>query len=129
MENVVCFFTDKYFWHDGNHKFDIEVDIDEKCLTFGEGIYFASKAFGKTKVWTGRRGKVEYMLREAYAESYDSSNIKRILDGGHFADWYMKENILQWAEKNGITILKGCYRSYYDCSFKEWNQNDMVESF
>ena len=74
--NVVCFFTEPYKWEDAAHYIHIKCQFNKNDIVdFGTGIYYAGKSLGKTKVWTGRRGKTGYKIDEFYVSSYNIDNV------------------------------------------------------
>lgn len=75
LKNVVCFFTDEYWWIDKKHTIGLKLDIPSNRLQFGIGTYYAPKIFAKTRVWSGRRGTETYKLREAYTPYYSIDDI------------------------------------------------------
>lgn len=81
-DRVVCTYKDKIIWKFSNsdsHQYIIKLSVPKSaCLKTGIGTYFASKQFKTTKVWTGRRGSVQYELEEVYLDSYDISNLVEI---------------------------------------------------
>ena len=73
---VVAFYKEPYKWSDARHNFFIKCRFNlDDVVDSGTGTYFASKDFGKTKKWTGRRGNTEYKLDEFYVSSYNLSNV------------------------------------------------------
>lgn len=99
---VVCFFLDNIKWHDKVHKFDIVVELDDAQI--GEGTYMASKEFGTSKVWTGKEGKTEYKLKEAYVRYYTPENIKELDYNGYFANWYVNKWLIPFCKKYHIVL-------------------------
>ena len=79
MIDAICTFTEPIKWHDKNHQFFIILDIPEsQIIEYGTGKYYAAKNFADTKIWTGRRGKTEYLLNEAYLSNYSIQNIVKV---------------------------------------------------
>ena len=80
--NVVCTYIDKIIWdipNSNTHKYLLELQVPTKWITKkGIGTYYASKKFGETKIWTGRRGTVEYKIDEVYLDSYDIGSVINI---------------------------------------------------
>lgn len=105
LKSAVCFFTERFRWKDAEHKIFLEVEIPDKELSFGIGIYYAAKNLMKTKTWSGRRGSTRYELNEAYTKEYDSSNVRAIYFGDRYANWF-QEKVLEWAKKYGILVLE-----------------------
>lgn len=104
-DNIVCFFTAPYRWQDKNHRFHIILDIkenDKRIVGKGKGIYFAAKNFAETKVWTGRKGSVEYFLPEIYLSNYSASDIISIDGIQTFASHFIKSNIEPFLNKYKI---------------------------
>ena len=105
MKNAVCFFVDEVRWSDAAHKYMIVVDIPVEELAFGCGTYHAAASLRKTKVWTGRDGSELYSIREAYASTYDISQVKELYLLGHYAKHHVDDYIRPICNKHGIT----CY--------------------
>lgn len=80
--NVVCTYTDKIIWdipNSNRHQYLLELKVPTKWITKkGIGTYYASKKFAETKIWTGRRGTVEYKINEVYLDSYDIGSVINI---------------------------------------------------
>lgn len=77
--DAICTFTEPIKWHDKNHQFFVILDIPEsQIIEHGTGKYYAAKNFAETKIWTGRRGKTEYILNEAYLSNYSIQNVVKI---------------------------------------------------
>lgn len=108
-KDVVCFFTKPYAWHDKRHQFTIKCKLNPDKLSYGSGVYYAAKNLDKTKIWTGRRGKVEYNLDEIYAKSYDINNVVSMiaLNGDNPFDMYtddVSQEYLNKLKELGIPI-------------------------
>lgn len=73
--NKVCAFVDEVYWLDKKHKMVAILNIPEDRLSFGTGDYWAAKSFAKTHVWSGRKGSVQYFIREAYFDSYNITDV------------------------------------------------------
>lgn len=77
--DAICTFTEPIKWYDKNHQFFVILDIPESQIAeYGTGKYYAAKNFADTKVWTGRRGKTEYILNEAYLSNYSIQNVVKV---------------------------------------------------
>lgn len=106
LNKVCCFFTDEIRWTDGCHSYFLKVDVpSEKILQTGVGVYYASKDFAKTKIWTGRRGSVEYKLGEVYVSEYSLADVKSIFGLHRFTNTHISHNIAPILEPFGIEIL------------------------
>lgn len=101
---VVCFFQEPYRWKDKQHLFDIQVELKDPIL--GTGKYMAAKSFGETRVWTGREGKTEYILPEAYVRCYFPEQIKSIDIHGVYTNWFVREKIIPFCKKYGVKLLR-----------------------
>lgn len=73
---VVSFFVDDVWWVDHSHNILLVLDIHDSKLSFGYGEYWASKDFNKTHIWSGRRGSAHYRVKEAYASSYNLTDVR-----------------------------------------------------
>lgn len=98
--NVVCTYTDKIIWdipNSNKHQYLLVIQVPTKWLTKkGIGTYYASKKFAETKIWTGRRGTVEYKIDEVYLDLYDIGSvisIQKIKDSKYESEI---ENTLQY---------------------------------
>jgi len=78
IEQAVCFFAEKAAWLDKYHRYVLVLDIDEKDLEMGEGTYYIPSNFKNTKIWTGRDGYQRFVLKEAYKDKYEPSDVKGI---------------------------------------------------
>lgn len=103
LEKVCACFIKPYRWFDKKHKYFIEIEIERiRVLEFGKGLYYASKKFGQTKIWTGRIGKTEYWLEEAYISLYCISDVKSIKGLSKFSEKYLKDEIDPILDQYGI---------------------------
>ena len=84
--NVLCFFAEKAAWIDSKHKYILVLDINEKKLELGEGRYFAPSNFRKTKIWSGRDGYDEILVKEAYKTKYTPKDVKGVFCLNHLDD-------------------------------------------
>lgn len=82
VDNVVCFFKEPITWLDKEHVFMIKCKFND-ILDQGQGKYYASKDFGETSIWTGRRGKTEYNLDEIYVPEYNIDNVEAFVLKGN----------------------------------------------
>lgn len=77
--DAICTFIEPIKWHDKNHQFFVVLNVSESQIAeYGKGKYYAAKNFADTKIWTGRRGKTEYILNEAYLFNYSIQNVVKI---------------------------------------------------
>lgn len=100
-KDVVGFFAKPYAWHDKRHRFTVKCRLNPDELSYGNGVYYAAKDLDKTKIWTGRRGKVEYNLDEMYAKSYDINDVISIiaLKGNNPFDMYTDDVSQEYLDK------------------------------
>lgn len=81
-KNVVCTFTEKIVWKFPNseyHQYLITLEIPiESAIKTGYGIYYSSKQFEETKIWTGYRGKTKYEIPEVYLDNYNIGNLVHV---------------------------------------------------
>lgn len=100
FNNVVCTYTEKIIWdipNSNRHQYLLVLQVPTKWLTQkGIGTYYASKKFAETKIWTGRRGSVEYKIDEVYLNSYDISSVISIQKIGESKYESEIENTLQY---------------------------------
>lgn len=98
--NVVCTYTEKIIWdipNSNRHQYLLVLQVPTKWLTQkGIGTYYASKKFAETKIWTGRRGKVEYNIDEVYLNSYDIGSVISIQKIGESKYESEIENTLEY---------------------------------
>lgn len=106
LQNAICFFLDEIRWEDRNHEFFIVLDIPHTRLEFGIGRYSAAESLKKSQIWTGKYGKYEYGLREAYTDVYSLEDIKEIYIFDHFNSDY-REMIKRTCEKYDIVFHVG----------------------
>ena len=104
---VIAFYKEPYKWFDARHNFFIKCKFNKSDIVDeGIGTYYASKDFGKTKIWTGRRGNSEYNIDEFYVSEYSLDNVVSIkydnLD--LFTDDY-KNEYMNMFNSLGITNL------------------------
>lgn len=78
MQSAVSFYVDDVWWVDKVHKIFAIVELPDCFIELGYGTYWASKEFEKTHIWTGRRGKTQYRVKEAYAPNYALNNVHMI---------------------------------------------------
>lgn len=101
LKNVICFFTDEYWWLDKSHTICIKLDIPENRLQFGIGTYYAPKILAKTRVWSGRRGTEKYNLGEAYSLKYNIQDVIAVSLG----EIQNKHRIENYLRKKNIVLF------------------------
>ena len=101
---AISFFLNDLKWRDPEHLIDIEVALPADTQT-GMATYWASQEFGKTGIWTGRRGNTKYDIEEAYVRCYRPEDIismnLRFRYAGHFVERVLKP----FCEKYNITLF------------------------
>src|SRR5574344_654305 len=80
LPQAVCFFAEEepFWWMDSVHKVFVIIDIPESECTFGSGTYFAARDLAKSRIWSGKKGKTEYHIREAYLDHYSLKDIAAV---------------------------------------------------
>ena len=101
---VISFYTDNYKWHDSSHKVDIKVNLPDDAQ-IGVATYYAAPNFGDTKIFTGRKGSIEYKVKEAYVRCYEPKDIIEINLNGLFASHYIESAVKPFCEKYGIKLI------------------------
>lgn len=101
---TVCFFLEPYRWRDSNHLIDIEVELPDDTPT-GIATYMASANLPKTKIFTGREGKTETKIKEAYPKFYRPEDIKELHLNNRFNDDFAN-GIKKFCEKYGIVFYR-----------------------
>ncbi len=103
---VVSFFKENIRWKDSFHLFHITVNIPDNALSC-ISTYWASKDFGKTKVWTGREGKTEYKIEECFTRCYWPTDIIGLeVCDSCYTDTAIKNNIVPFCRKYNIKLTK-----------------------
>lgn len=93
LNNVCCFFTEDFRWDDNEHIFYLEIEVpDDRILEKSKARYWVPKNVLKTRVWTGRRGDELLEIEEAYLDSYNVADVKKII-GIHrkYAKWWYEK--------------------------------------
>lgn len=106
LTHCLCTFTEPYRWDDAAHELFITLEVGKNLIKGkGKGTYYAAKSFGDTKVWTGRRGSVEYILDEVYLSQYSLEDVVSI-EGikSKYANHYIYDTIMPVLGLHNIEI-------------------------
>ena len=101
---AVSFFVNDLKWRDITHCIDITVALPNDVQT-GMATYWASAEFGKTGVWTGRKGNTKHEIEEGYVRCYYPEDIISINLRFHFAGHFVERQVKPFCEKYGITLI------------------------
>lgn len=101
---AISFFVDDIKWHDSNHKVDIVVSLPDNTQK-GTATYMAAKSFGDTKIFTGKTGKTEFKVEEAYARCYEPKDIISMELNGLFANHFIQSAVKPFCEKYNIKLF------------------------
>lgn len=101
---ALSFFMDDFKWRDNCHIIDITVALPNDVQK-GMATYLASADFGKTGIWTGRKGNTKYEIEEGYVRCYHPEDIISINLRFRYAGYFVEKYVKPFCEKYGITLL------------------------